>query len=37
MFKFTFDEAADLSREAGFDEINGKARGLQFFVRAVKR
>jgi ubiquinone/menaquinone biosynthesis C-methylase UbiE len=37
MFKFTFDEVADLLKEAGFDEINGKARGLQFFVRAVKR
>jgi ubiquinone/menaquinone biosynthesis C-methylase UbiE len=37
MFKFTFDQAADLLKEAGFDEVNGKARGLQFFVRAVKR
>ena len=37
MFKFTFDQVADLLREAGFDEIKGKARGLQFFVRAVKR
>jgi ubiquinone/menaquinone biosynthesis C-methylase UbiE len=37
MFKFTFDQVADLLKEAGFDEINGKARGLQFFVRAVKR
>ena len=37
MFKFTFDQVADLLKEAGFDEINGKARGLQLFVRAVKR
>ena len=37
MFKFTFDQVADLLKEAGFDEINGKARGLQFFVRALKR
>jgi len=37
MFKFTFDQVADLLKEAGFDEINGKAGGLQFFVRAVKR
>jgi ubiquinone/menaquinone biosynthesis C-methylase UbiE len=37
MFKFTFDQVADLLREAGFDEIKGKARGLQFFVQAVKR
>jgi ubiquinone/menaquinone biosynthesis C-methylase UbiE len=37
MFKFTFDQVADLLKEAGFDEINGKARGLQFFVQAVKR
>ncbi len=36
MFKFTFDQVADLLREAGFDEIKGKARGLQFFVQAVK-
>jgi ubiquinone/menaquinone biosynthesis C-methylase UbiE len=37
MFKFTFDEVADLLREAGFDEIKGKARGLQLFVQALKR
>jgi ubiquinone/menaquinone biosynthesis C-methylase UbiE len=37
MFKFTFDEVADLLKEAGFDEVKGKARGLQFFVQAVKR
>jgi ubiquinone/menaquinone biosynthesis C-methylase UbiE len=37
MFKFTFDQVVDLLKEAGFDEIKGKARGLQFFVQAVKR
>jgi ubiquinone/menaquinone biosynthesis C-methylase UbiE len=36
MFRFTFDQVADLLKEAGFDEINGKAGGMQFFVRAVK-
>jgi len=37
MFKFTFEEVADLLREAGFDEIKGAGRGLQLFVRALKR
>jgi ubiquinone/menaquinone biosynthesis C-methylase UbiE len=37
MFKFTFDEVADLLREAGFDEIKGKGRGLELFVQALKR
>ena len=37
MFKFTFDEVADLLKEAGFDEIKGKASGLQFLIRALKR
>jgi ubiquinone/menaquinone biosynthesis C-methylase UbiE len=37
MFEFTFDQVADLLREAGFDEIKGKARGLQFSVQALKR
>jgi ubiquinone/menaquinone biosynthesis C-methylase UbiE len=37
MFKFTFDEVAGLLREAGFDEIKGKARGLQFLIQALKR
>ena len=37
MFRFTFDEVADLLREAGFDGVEGKARGLQFFVQALKR
>jgi demethylmenaquinone methyltransferase/2-methoxy-6-polyprenyl-1,4-benzoquinol methylase len=37
MFKFTFDEAADLLRGAGFDEVKGQEKGPQFFVRALKR
>jgi SAM-dependent methyltransferase len=37
MFKFTFEEVADLLKEAGFDEIKGEGRGLELFVRALKR
>lgn len=37
MFKFTFEEVVDLLREAGFDEIKGKGRGLELFVQALKR
>jgi ubiquinone/menaquinone biosynthesis C-methylase UbiE len=37
MFKFTFDEVAALLREAGFAEIKGGGRGLQWFVQALKR
>ncbi len=36
MFKFTFEEVADLLREAGFDEIKGESGGLQLFVQASK-
>ena len=36
MFKFTFEEVADLLREADFDEIKGQGRGLQWFVQAPK-
>jgi len=36
MFKFTFEEVADLLREAGFHEIRGQGKGLQFLVRASK-
>jgi len=36
MFKFTFEEVADLLREAGFDEIKGQGKGLQLFVQASK-
>jgi hypothetical protein len=37
MFKFTFEEVADLLKEACFDEIKGKERGLELFVQALKR
>lgn len=37
MFKFTFNEVVDLLREAGFDEIKGKGRGLELFIQALKR
>ncbi len=37
MFKFTFEEVADLVREAGFDEITGEGKGLQLFAQAWKR
>lgn len=37
MFKFTFEEVSDLLRDAGFDEIRGKRRGLLWFVQALKR
>lgn len=37
MFKFTFEEVADLLSEAGFDEIKGRGRGLELFVQALKR
>jgi len=37
MFRFTFEEVADRLREAGFDEIKGQGRGLQWFIQAVKR
>lgn len=37
MFKFTFEEVAGLLREVGFDEIEGEGRGLELFVRALKR
>ncbi len=36
MFKFTFEEIADLLKETGFDEIKGKGRGLVLFVQALK-
>ena len=36
MFGFTFEQVADLLRAAGFDEIEGQSKGLQWFVRAAK-
>jgi arsenite methyltransferase len=37
MFKFAFDDVADLLSGAGFSEIRGEKGGLQFFVQAIKR
>jgi ubiquinone/menaquinone biosynthesis C-methylase UbiE len=36
IFEFTFDQVADLLTAAGFDEIEGQCKGLQWFVRAIK-
>jgi len=36
MFQFTFEEVADLLREASFDEIKGQGKGLHLFVQASK-
>jgi len=36
MFKFTFEQAAGLAREAEFAGTSGKDSGLQWFMRAVK-
>jgi ubiquinone/menaquinone biosynthesis C-methylase UbiE len=37
MFGFTVEQVADLLREAGFDEVQGEGRGLQWFVQATKK
>jgi hypothetical protein len=34
---FTFEEVADLLKEAGFEEIKGEREGLDFFVCALKK
>ena len=36
MFGFTSEQVADLLRAAGFDEIEGHSKGLQWFVQATK-
>jgi len=36
MFKFTFEQAAGLAREAGFADASGKDRGLQWLMHALK-
>jgi ubiquinone/menaquinone biosynthesis C-methylase UbiE len=36
MFRFTFQQVADLLKEAGFEKIEGEDRGWQLFVRGVK-
>jgi ubiquinone/menaquinone biosynthesis C-methylase UbiE len=36
MFQFSFEQVAALLREAGFHEIRGQAKDLQWFLRAEK-
>jgi ubiquinone/menaquinone biosynthesis C-methylase UbiE len=36
MFRFGFEEVASLLREAGFDEIEGKGKGLVMFIQATR-
>jgi ubiquinone/menaquinone biosynthesis C-methylase UbiE len=36
MFRFTFQQVADLLKEAGFEKIEGEDRGWQLSVRGVK-
>jgi ubiquinone/menaquinone biosynthesis C-methylase UbiE len=36
MFESTFEQVTDLLRKAGFDQIEGQGKGLQWFVRAVR-
>jgi ubiquinone/menaquinone biosynthesis C-methylase UbiE len=36
MFRFTFQQVADLLKEAGFEKTEGEDRGWQLFVRGVK-
>jgi ubiquinone/menaquinone biosynthesis C-methylase UbiE len=37
MFQFSFDEVASMVREAGFEQIHGKGKGLQYFLLATKQ
>jgi len=36
MFKFSFDDVASMARETGFEQIEGKGKGLQYFLLATK-
>lgn len=36
MFEFGFDDVASMARETGFEQIQGQAKGLQYFLVAVK-
>jgi ubiquinone/menaquinone biosynthesis C-methylase UbiE len=36
MFKFGFDDVASMARETGFEQIEGKGKGLQYFLVATK-
>lgn len=37
MFKFGFDDVASMARDASFERIQGKGKGLQYFLVATKR
>jgi len=37
MFKFGFDEVASMARETGFEQIQGRGKGVQYFLLATKR
>lgn len=37
MFQFSFDDVASMVRQAGFEQIQGKGKGLQYFLVAAKR
>jgi len=36
MFKFGFHDVASMAREIGFEEIQGRGKGLQYFLQATK-
>jgi len=36
MFEFDFDNVASMARETGFEQIQGQAKGLQYFLVAAK-
>jgi ubiquinone/menaquinone biosynthesis C-methylase UbiE len=36
MFEFGFDDVASIAREVGFEQIQGQAKGLQYFLVATK-
>jgi hypothetical protein len=37
MFKFSFDDVASMAREAGFERIQGKGTGVQYFLLATRQ
>jgi ubiquinone/menaquinone biosynthesis C-methylase UbiE len=37
MFKFGFDEVASMARQTGFEQIQGRGKGVQYFLLATKR
>ena len=37
MFKFGFDEVASMARKTGFEQIQGRGKGMQHFLLATKR